>query len=252
LNTGARKLTGFSTAELERYLQKDTLCIIPLGATEQHGPHLPLGTDTLISELVIDQLCEVWKEDLQLLIFPVLPLGVSTEHDSYCGTVSVSVSSLQSIIGDMCLAIRRWGFKKALVINFHGGNSDTVSSILREIRDRTGVLCCATHVYKNEVLKGFGSAQDYHAGDIETSILLRYAPGLVRKECLPERPAGPGVLEKMKLFRNLDIPWFTKDLSVSGVIGKPSEAGLEKGEAIIEALVCELIEVIDQVKSYET
>jgi creatinine amidohydrolase len=251
LNDKARSLSSFTYLELERYLGEETLCILPLGAMEQHGPHLPLGTDSEIANIGIDELCSSWTDALQLLVLPVMPIGESMEHSTFTGTLSFSVSTLQAVITDIAVSLGNWGVKKLLIINFHGGNSDTVSSILREVRQKTGVLCGAAHVYGSDVLQGYGGARDYHAGDIETSIVLHYLPEAVRREAVPEKASADGKLKKMELFKNLVIPWFTGDLSADGIIGNPRDASAQKGKAIISDLVKELKEIIRRFAAYE-
>ena len=154
----------------------DWIAVLPLGATEQHGPHLPLETDTLIASGLVERLKIALPKKLQVTFLPVEPVGYSPEHLDYPGSRSLAFDE----------AINRWiaigenlsslGIRKLVLLNAHGGNSPLMSLVATELRCRFDMLCVATSWTRmgrpNGLISDRDAAIDIHGGDIETSVML--------------------------------------------------------------------------------
>jgi creatinine amidohydrolase len=197
--------------------------IIPIGSVEQHGPHLPLETDSLL----VEKIAEAVGERTGCLITPTLILGVSEEHMDFTGTITLSPETFKGVVYDVCNSLMRHGFSRLHIINYHGGNKQYLVELLPEIK---GFGITAT---LHSVLGRLGKFD--HAGEVETSLMLYLFPELVRKERI-ERfqyriPAGYG--------------WKTKDYSESGVIGEAVEASPAKGKKYFNQIVEAIVEEIE-------
>ncbi|MBN2014501.1 MAG: creatininase family protein [Candidatus Altiarchaeota archaeon] len=201
---------------------RDRGIIIPIGSVEQHGPHLPLETDSLLVERIAGEVAE----RIGCLVAPTLILGVSEEHMDFVGTITLSPETFKGVVYDVCNSLSRHGFSKLHIISYHGGNKQYLVELLPEIKD-AGITATL-----HRVLGRLGKFD--HAGEVETSLMLYLFPELVRKDRV-ERfhyriPAGYG--------------WRTKDYSESGVIGEAVEAspanGIKYFNQIVEAIVEEI------------
>jgi len=236
-------LYEMSWPEAKEYFQRNDVAILPVGSTEQHGPHNPLGTDHLIAKAIAE---EVAKRT-GVVCLPVIPFGVSSHHRHFCGTVYVRPEVLKEYVCDVCLSLKAYGVKKILVVNGHGGNISALTEAARELRERESVFVT---VFQWWPLAGkllpeiFSQEERGHAGAEETSLNLFLHPQLVNMEkAVDEAPAQP-----FPQLEGLSIPWNTIDHTKSGVFGKSSTANAEKGRRIFEAVIEELVKVVEKLK----
>lgn len=202
----------------------DTL-IVPLGATEQHGPHLPLGTD---SEIALT-LARAAVERLDgLTVAPLLPYGASGEHEGFPGTVSIGSAALELLLVELCRSAGA-SFERILLLSAHGGNAEALGGAVRRLREEG-----------REVL-GWSPRWDgdAHAGRTETSLLLALAPTRVR----PERAAAGNPAPLSELLPQLRRGG-VRPLAPNGVLGDPTGASAEEGRALLEAAVADLVATI--------
>jgi mycofactocin system creatininase family protein len=194
--------------------------LVPLGATEQHGPHLPLETDSLIgAELAV----RVARHLGHAFAAPVLPLGASAEHREFPGTLSLSHETVAAVIVDLSAWLWDRGFRRVVVFSAHGGNRRALELARTAVRPGTIVLPDLPSVSV--------SAGDAHAGCDETSMLLAIAPEAVR----PVASAGyRGRLDadSWSVLTTAGV----RALAPNGVLGDPTEASAELGQALLEAL----------------
>jgi len=186
---------------------KEKVAILIAGSFEQHGPHLPLSTDTIIAEAV------AWKmaEKTGAAVGPTFPVGVSPEHMGFPGTITLTEETFRRAVSEAVASLRTHGFKEVIVVNGHGGNIKALAG--------TG----AKTVNLTSLLKPYD-----HAGEVETSLIMHLRPELVK----------PGEIRKHEFKWPGKGGWKdTRDYSASGVLGDPTAATPEKGRAYFERLV---------------
>lgn len=236
-------LHEMSWPEAKKYFSENDMAILPVGSTEQHGPHNPLGTDHLIAKAIAEEVAK--RTDVTCL--PVIPFGVSSHHRHFHGTVYVRPQTLKEYVCDVCLSLKAYGVKKILIINGHGGNISALTEAARELREKENLFVI---VFQWWLLSGkllpeiFSQEERGHAGAEETSLNLFLHPQLVNMEkAVDETPMRP-----FPRLEGLNIPWNTVDYTKSGVFGKSSTANMEKGKEIFEAVVKELVKVAKELK----
>jgi creatinine amidohydrolase len=213
-----------------------TTAILPLGSTEQHGPHLPFATDTLIADAVATRVAARLGGALCL---PALPLGCADEHLGFPGTLSVAGDTLYAIVRDVGRALVRHGFARLLVFTAHGGNYRALRAVAerlaREVAPlRLGVFLdteCLTRRLEAVVqARGVTPGEaGQHAGELETSILLAIAPGLVRRERL-----APGLVDPPLASDELFYPDLRRH-APDGTVGDPRAASAARAADYLEA-----------------
>jgi len=214
----------------------------PLGALEQHGPHLPLGTDGLFAERMADAVLARLEESLPIWRLPLAPFGFSPEHQSFPGTVSLEAELLIALVVQVGGQLARTGFERLVLFNAHGGQIALLQTAARQLRARHGdlaVLPCflwsgppgvASQIPEPE------RSQGLHAGLAETSLMLDLEPSCVGPQrpvdgLIPPPPAG------WSLEGALPDAWLTSDLSRSGVVGDARGASAALGASLFESLV---------------
>lgn len=243
------------------------IAVQPIGATEQHGPHLPLTTDAVIATALADAARDVLATRVAadmtgvppLWVLPTLAYGTSPEHASFAGTVSLSSTTLRAISLDVGRSVAAAGLRTLVFVNAHGGNPELLHVAARDIRDETGVLVVVVHGPALPLPSELADAVprpdvDVHAGFYETSVLLAIDPASVRSPlAAPDglaRTDGLAVGAVTPLvgpFAAISLPWRTEDVSASGTIGDPTGASAEWGRAALraqaEALADALMEI---------
>ena len=170
-------------------LAAQTVAVLPVAATEQHGPHLPLSVDAALLQGVIDAALPLLPAGLPLLLLPPQNIGLSTEHMAFAGTLSLSPATLLALWTELGECVARAGIKKLLLLNGHGGQVSAMDIVARELRQRCGLLVYSASWFGLPLppeVAGRFSAEEHrfgiHAGEIETSMMLHLEPGTVRME----------------------------------------------------------------------
>lgn len=233
----SRYLPALSRQAIENLPGKQAaVVVIPMGAIEQHGPHLPVGTDAILSQAWLQSALEQLPAQVPIYVGPALPVGKSVEHLGFPGTLSLTGRLLRHNLLAIAGQLQTWGFQTLAVLNAHGGNSTSLEVALREIQTRLGMQAgllrpsLALSASEQENLWGI------HAGEVETSLMLAIDPDQVEMEkarCeYPTRLDNPGVLRPFK--GTATWAWITRELSQSGVMGDATAASAEKGHTWLE------------------
>jgi creatinine amidohydrolase len=231
-------------AEIAELLSEASILCLPLGAIEQHGPHLPLDTDVVVAEGLTRRIVARWGEEYDLWQLPTVPIGLSREHDWAPGTLSLSIECFVALLRDLARAVTRaLPARNIAIVNGHGGNRGILENLLYELRGDFGLNTCAIHPFDLARIESTPEAPDIHGGKSETSVMLALEPDRVRMKLLTraEVRRDPKASEALIFDRGATWPWRSDNpgLGHGGIIGDPHGASAELGKAIIERVVSE-------------
>ncbi|MGD9477306.1 creatininase family protein [Shinella sp. G-2] len=237
----------------------DWIAVLPLGAHEGHGPHLPLETDTLIADGIAERLMAVLPVHLPVTVLPTESVGYSPEHLDIAGTRSLPYADAIERWLRIAEDLHRFGIRKLVLLNAHGGNSPLMTIVATEARVRLNMLVVATAWTRFGQPDGWiapeDKAIDIHGGDIETSVMLALHPDRVKME-KAER-FGSRQAEFAARFAHLRaygphaFGWKMADLNPKGVAGDASAATAEKGERLIAHAIGGLVALLEDVAAFD-
>jgi creatinine amidohydrolase len=232
------------------------IAVLPLAATEQHGPHLPLGTDVMIGEAYLARVRELLPANIPATFLPQQTTGISTEHIHYPGTLSLPADvalKTWTVLGE---GVAYAGIKKLVIVTSHGGNSAAMSLVAQELRAQYALfvvttswsrLCAAERLFSAEEVR-----HGIHGGAVETSIMLARYPESVRQEAIADfRPASVAMEKDYRWLsaqRPAPFAWQAQDLHESGAMGDATKASAAYGEQLLDhgaRAFCELLEEVD-------
>lgn len=223
-----------------------TVAVLPLGATEQHGPHLPLSVDTVLVDGVVNAgLAHLAATD-PVLVLPTQTVGLSTEHTAFSGTLHLSPQTLIQLWCDIGASVARAGVKKLLMFNAHGGNVGLMDVVARELRGQHGLIVFSSSWYNlpidTEVMSQFSVDEHrfgIHAGDIETSMMLALSPTSVNMtEAQNFASASQHRAKHFAVLGNgksAKMGWHMQDYNPHGAAGNAAAATAAKGEALVHS-----------------
>jgi creatinine amidohydrolase len=217
------------------------IAVLPLAATEQHGPHLPLGVDSFIAEAYLDRVRALVPADLPVSFLPLQRIGQSDEHVAYPGTLTLSAATVIRAWTEIGESVARAGVRKLVLVTSHGGNVSAMEIVARDLRVRLGMLVVTVGWHRFGYPDGTFDAEErrhgIHGGDIETSLMLAGRGDTVRMDRAPsEPPSTVAMAQEFKwlgAFRPAGFGWMTQDLAVSGAVGDAARATPQKGEAAL-------------------
>jgi creatinine amidohydrolase/Fe(II)-dependent formamide hydrolase-like protein len=238
----ASRLIGELGLQNASRLGATSVLLLPLGATEQHGPHLPLDTDTVLAEAFTRAIVERWGDKFDLWPLPVVRIGLSREHAWAPGTQSLSVQAMTALLRDLGGEIvAALPARNLLIVNAHGGNRGILEALVYELRDDFGLNVCAIHTGAMMSAPSSGGVPDIHAGKDETSVMLAVAPHLVRRDGIAKLRSLPDAeaVRAAILDPAVTWPWSSGDARIAdqGVTGDASAATAELGRAIVARVV---------------
>lgn len=224
-----------------RELAPKALLVLPVGATEQHGPHLPVGTDRITAEYVARAAAEQASAHIPLLVAPTLPFGSSEHHLPFGGTMSLSSETYYRVLSDLCESLITCGFRRIFILNGHGGNNELIQLVARDIALRRPAHLAAG-AYWTIAWDALVDAQAYvraglpgHAGAFESSLIMALRPELVR-EPRPHHddPAGSDPRAPFAPYRvELHGAW----QRINGYTDSPDQADAERGRCYLDVTI---------------
>lgn len=235
-----RHWTELTTEDFRRLPMSETIAVLPVAAVEQHGPHLPVGTDTLVMRGYLDRAMARLPRDLPVLFLPIQSIGLSSEHVAFPGTLTLSAATAIAAWTEIGASVHRAGCCKLVIVNAHGGNVPVVDIVARDLRARHGLLVVTASWHRFGHPEGFFEPAEVehgiHGGDVETSLMLAFRPDLVRTDkaenFAPRSLAMARELALLRPGRPAGFGWMAQDLHPSGAIGNAAAATRDKGEAM--------------------
>jgi creatinine amidohydrolase len=230
-----RQLERLSQPVAAQLLAASGTAVVAVGSVEQHGGHLPLGTDAFAAQSIAERVAF----RLDTVVAPLGPVGVAPYHLSWPGSLSLSPSTLTAILVDVCAALARAGVSRVVLVNWHEGNSPTLRLAAAEAQQRHGlrILIAETHVITHSL---YPEEMEFtHAGAMETAAVLAYEPGLVRLDHLVEASDLASGETAHELFRRRDVYPVLQDfhdIAPTGWYGRPERADEGRAEEIAEAV----------------
>lgn len=247
-----------SSPEIARVAAREGVALVPIGATEQHGPHLPVTTDTTIAAAFATAAAARVARDVATWVLPALPFGFSPEHAGRAGTIGLSAQTLLGVADDIGRGVVASGIHRLLFVNGHGGNPELLHVACRQLRENRALAAFAVHVpglaLAPELAEGVTTGDlDAHAGHYETSVMLALDPAAVGIDAA--RPDGLDAVRATangltRPFGTVSVPWHVDDLSRSGVIGDPTTADAAWGERAFAAQAAALADIVRAVAEH--
>jgi creatinine amidohydrolase len=251
MNPRSKYWAELNTTDFAQLDELSTVAVLPLGATEQHGPHLPLCVDTCIANALVSGALSILGPSAPVVVLPTLEVGLSTEHTSFAGTLSYPPELLLSVLAQMGKSVAQAGLQKMLLFNAHGGNSALMEVAARELRAKHGLMVYSTSWFNlpldQEVMEMF-TAEEHrfgiHGGAVETSLMMNLHPGRVRPEKFKHFESAQQLrAQKYPILgngRSAKLAWLMEDYNAEGAAGDLSQASAEKGRLILASAAKQL------------
>lgn len=250
MSTPVRFWADLATTDFQRLDLDRVIAVLPLAATEQHGPHLPLSVDTDLVEGLVQASLPHLPQDLRALFLPTQSVGLSPEHACFAGTLTLRPETVIRVWMEIGAAVAASGVNKLVLFNAHGGHVGLMDVVARQLRAEHGMLVYSVSWFNLPLLDAQGrdvldlfSAEELrfgvHAGDLETSMMLALRPD--RVDMSQARPFGSRAQERAGRFeilgngRSAKLGWQMQDYNMDGAAGQAQQASAEKGWALVDA-----------------
>jgi creatinine amidohydrolase len=234
------------------------VAILPVGAVEQHGPHLPVRVDAAINAGIVARTVELMPDDCMALVLPMMPVGKSDEHLAYKGTLTLSYETLGRVWYELGESVHRAGLRKILFLNSHGGQPQLLDMVCRDLRVKLGMFAVSAMwprlIDMDALFDADESRHGIHGGQSETSVMLHLHPDLVEMN-----RAENFVPLSIEIERETDIlgaggtvsfGWQAQDLHPKGACGDATKATAELGKTTVERTAQRLLVLIDEISRY--
>ena len=254
--TSSRLLGDLSALQLSAELSKDSIVVLPLGAIEQHGPHLPLNTDFVVADAVSRAAVEKFGAETNAWLLPTLPFTKSNEHAWAAGTMWLSATTMMAVIDDIGRCVASTPAKKIMFINGHGGNSALMAMMNRELRLKYGLQTFLAHPHMPADQGGSSAESELgmgvHGGVDETSVMLHLRPDLVDMSLALRRvPEGLAKNEQVKFGGRVAFGWLSNDFFPEGHIGDPTGASADLGARMFAGAVDSLGVAMQEISRFD-
>lgn len=252
----SRRLEDLSGPEVGERITESAVIVQPVGAVEQHGPHLPLSVDHVIAHEAAARLVAEHGDDCDLWLLPTLSVSKSNEHAWSPGTLWLSADTLLAVLDDIARSVAATRARRLVFLNGHGGNSALLNTACREIRLRHGLMTFLVHPFvppdqggaSPEAERGMG----IHGGHEETSVFMHLRPHLVRLDrAVRAVPDGLAANRHVRFGGAVSFGWLSDDFGPHGHIGDPTGASAEEGERLFETAVGLLGEQMAEIAAFD-
>ena len=238
-------------------LAADTVAVLPVGAVEQHGPHLPLSVDASLIDGVIAHALPLLPADLPVLFLPPQNIGFSVEHTNYAGTLTLQPATLIALWTELGACVARAGVRKLLLLNGHGGQVSVMDVVARELRIKHGLLVYSASWFglvddaANQQFCAHEHRFGVHGGEVETSMMLHLAPETVHMERAQNFASTSEVRAgKYHLIgngRSAKLGWAMEDYNPAGAAGNAIAATVERGAAMVQSSAEGLVKLLGEI-----
>jgi creatinine amidohydrolase len=233
-----------TTRDFDGIEAESTVAVLPVAAVEQHGPHLPLATDSVINDGIVEHTLRRLPPESAVLVLPALTVGASLEHTQYAGTLSIDAAVLMDAWLDIGRSVARAGVRKLVIFNSHGGQRALVDLVALKLRAECRLLAVRASYFHFGVPDGLFDPDEVrygiHGGELETSLMLHLRPESVRRDALVNVRGLPARFGAQHSMLGVDKPagfgWMGEDLDPSGVCGHAARADAVRGERYLSYL----------------
>lgn len=235
-----------------------TIAVLPIAATEQHGPHLSVGTDAIIAGGLCAEVIRRLPAEVSALFLPVQAIGKSNEHIRSPGTLTFSAETLIRALTEIGESVARAGLKKLVIVNAHGGNVEVMGIVARELRVRSAMLVVQCSWSKLGLPEGVFSEEEtafgIHGGDYETSLMLHFGAERVRmdkaRDFVPHSVRMADDYTLLRMTGPISLGWLAGDVHPEGVAGEAHLASAKKGAKAAEFQALRFIELLKDVTRF--
>ena len=225
---------------------KADVAVLPVGSTEQHGPHAPLSTDTLSAEAIAAAGADAYDDEVVLA--PALPYGISEEHRHFCGTLWLSPDTFRDAVREVIESLAHHGWDRVVLVNGHGGNTDALREVAASVT-REGIAYAALFTWFDAIDPGaVGDDPEGmgHAGSVETSVVMDNAPDLLRADRF--EAATDGASDGWgEWVAGTNVAYDSAAFTENGTVGDPTGATADRGEALTAVAADTLAELFEAV-----
>lgn len=240
-------LARMTSPEAREAMARSRTVVLPIGSIEQHGPHLPNGTDTMAAELVAQEVAA----RLGAIYAPFCPYGVTPIHAGHPGSVTLRRETFEAVLEDVCTELIRAGAETVVLVNWHEGNTASMNAVATDLQDRHDVTFIAAQAcYTAQRLYREHGGELTHGGGIETLAVLAYDESLVKADRAGEPTRPPGALEMDEMRRSPEVYGFITDvteLADDGWYGNPRWADVERAKDFTDVVAGGVLAGIDVV-----
>ena len=255
LSAHRRFLPRLTTDEIRLIDKRRSLLVLPTGSVEQHGPHLPVFTDSLINEKLVVGALDLLPEEADVWALPQLSYGKSNEHSGFSGVFTLSTAAYYAVLTDIIRSAATDGWRRLLIVNSHGGNPEVIALAARDAKIDLNMdvfMINTGGLYRHEDFPARENEFGIHGGALETSLMLHIRPEWVRKEKYAAKYPAKAENSLFQLAGDLIFAWKTSELSASGAIGDPALSGEKAGGDIYGRVTKRIAEAMLEALAWET
>jgi creatinine amidohydrolase len=251
-----RRYEDLTGPEIATEIAPTSIFLLPIGAIEQHGPHLPLSVDTVIAHETATAVTDRCGDDLDVWQLPTMAISKSNEHAWSPGTLWLSPETMLAVLRDIGRSVASTGAERLVLLNGHGGNTTHLGTALRELRLEFGLKTFLMHPSLPPAYGGVSTEEELgmgiHGGRNETSVFMHLRPDLVQLEKATRRvPEGLADNTHVKFGGSVSFGWLSNDFHPDGYIGDPTGANAELGAELFEGAVSTLSEAMVEVSEFD-